>query len=342
MNNFSPSPTPFCQTEEAFFLNCVSEVRKIWASKSGQAKLDIFVKNGIADLQLNFQLGPPENPHIPHHPYNNQNPHRYKTPARLAKDRARAAAHQRDQLLRSSPKSNDSTLNYPPLLPKPTSPFHQADPASPSHPNRGAVPALTQQLSVQPLPLHRAAPAPTQILFQAATASSKHRASPVLHEHQADPAISHHQDAPALTQYQAHNAPFKQDAPALPHHQEHPADKATSPNQDQVAEAHCQQVQTSNPSQVHPRSQPPPEQKPVISEETRKINRLYDKADRISMGFTMHNKIAHSNCQHEIEDSFWKILREKPLEYFNGNKIDEEKVRQTYKSAARSLGVRIY
>ena len=59
------SPILFNQTEEAFFLNCVGEVMKVWASKSGQAKLNISVENGLVDLQLGFKLGQPENLHIP-------------------------------------------------------------------------------------------------------------------------------------------------------------------------------------------------------------------------------------------------------------------------------------
>ena len=43
------------------------------------------------------------------------------------------------------------------------------------------------------------------------------------------------------------------------------------------------------------------------------------------MAFACNHKIAYSNCQGEIEDEFWKILKEKPLEYLNQNKVDEEK-----------------
>ena len=118
MNNCSPAPIPFSLTEEAFFLNCVGEVRKVWASKSGQAKLNIFAKKGIADLQLNFQLGPPEDYHLPHQPHHSQNPPRYKTPARLAKDRARAAAHQQAQLLRSSSTKSDDSIPALPSTPR--------------------------------------------------------------------------------------------------------------------------------------------------------------------------------------------------------------------------------
>ena len=72
------------------------------------------------------------------------------------------------------------------------------------------------------------------------------------------------------------------------------------------------------------------------------FNILFDKADRITMGFTMNHKIAHSNCQGEIEDDFWKIIKKNPREYLIENKVDDEKIRETYKSTARLHGVRIY
>ena len=52
-------PIPFTMTEEAFLLNCVKEVMKVWATKSGKADMNISVINGMADLQLNFRLGSP-------------------------------------------------------------------------------------------------------------------------------------------------------------------------------------------------------------------------------------------------------------------------------------------
>ena len=56
--------TIYNQTEEVFFLNCVGEVMKVWASKSGKAKVNILVENGLVDLQLGFKLGFPEDPHL--------------------------------------------------------------------------------------------------------------------------------------------------------------------------------------------------------------------------------------------------------------------------------------
>ena len=70
----------------------------------------------------------------------------------------------------------------------------------------------------------------------------------------------------------------------------------------------------------------------------RKINRLYDKADRITRGFTCNHKIAYSGCQGEILDNFWKIVKQKPLEFSIEDKLDEDKIRENYKAEARSLG----
>jgi hypothetical protein len=61
----------------------------------------------------------------------------------------------------------------------------------------------------------------------------------------------------------------------------------------------------------------------------RKIDRLYDKADRITKGFTFNHKIAYSGCQCEIEESVWKDVKKKPLEYFIGEKLDEDKIRES-------------
>ena len=93
------SDISFNQTEEAFFLSCVDEVMKVWASNSGQAKLNISVEDGKVDLQLGFKLGLPGDVHLaPSQPFPSHIPPRYKTPARKSKDKARAAAHQQQQL----------------------------------------------------------------------------------------------------------------------------------------------------------------------------------------------------------------------------------------------------
>ena len=73
-----------------------------------------------------------------------------------------------------------------------------------------------------------------------------------------------------------------------------------------------------------------------------KINCLYNRVDYITMDFCNNLKIAYSGCQHEIEDNFWEIIKKNPNEYFIEDQIDENKIRETYKRTARSLGVRIY
>ena len=89
----------FNHTKEAFFLSCLDEVIKVLASNSGQVKLNISVEDGKVDLQLVFKLVLPQNEHLaPSQNFPSYNPPRYKTPARKAKDKARAAAHQPKQL----------------------------------------------------------------------------------------------------------------------------------------------------------------------------------------------------------------------------------------------------
>ena len=59
------------------------------------------------------------------------------------------------------------------------------------------------------------------------------------------------------------------------------------------------------------------------------------------MSFANNGKIAYSDYQHEIEDKFWELVKKEPLDYFIEDKVDDDKVRETYKSTARSYGVRI-
>ena len=60
------------------------------------------------------------------------------------------------------------------------------------------------------------------------------------------------------------------------------------------------------------------------------------------MSFANNGKIAYIDCQHEIEDKFWELVKKKPLDYCIEDKVDDDKVRETYKLTARSYGVRIY
>ena len=311
MNTTNLSPIPFSQTEEAFFLSCVGEVMKVWASKSGQAKLNISVENGMADLQLAFKLGLPGDPHLPNHPTHNP---RYKTPARKAKDRARAAAHQQAQQHRTNLNSNIQSQQVPLL-------GHQQQ--------NGAAPApIQQQAPSAPSPPPQASPAAPQVQEQAAAPAdvTKFKAdSAPANIAQAATASIH--AAPALLQTNAVTVPKKVSA-AVP----------APPPQEQLS-------QEAPPNLAVPASQTP-RQAPVKivqdQESTRKMKILLDKADRITMNFTMNHKIAYSNCQHEIEDKFWQIVKEKPSDFFSNDKIDDDKLKEAYKFSARSLGVRIY
>ena len=53
-------------TEEAFLLSSLNEVVKVWARGSGQAKFDLSICDGVADLSINFKLGHPSDEHCDH------------------------------------------------------------------------------------------------------------------------------------------------------------------------------------------------------------------------------------------------------------------------------------
>ena len=82
---------PFSLSEEAFLLNSLHEVTKVWARATGKATFNLSVQDGQAHLQLGFQLGMPGDPHLP--PYQPSKP-RFKTSVRKERDRVRAAEHQ--------------------------------------------------------------------------------------------------------------------------------------------------------------------------------------------------------------------------------------------------------
>ena len=82
---------PFSLSEEAFLLNSLSEVTKVWARSTGKATFNFSVQDGQAHLQLGFQLGMPGDPHLPPHPPCLP---KTKTSIRRERDRQRAAEHQ--------------------------------------------------------------------------------------------------------------------------------------------------------------------------------------------------------------------------------------------------------
>ena len=100
------SSSTFNPTEEAFLLNSLHEIVKIWARGSGKASFSLEVSDGQANLSLGIQLGHPGDQHydpgahLHHHHLHDQQQdvikpkRRHKGPKRREKDRARAAAHQ--------------------------------------------------------------------------------------------------------------------------------------------------------------------------------------------------------------------------------------------------------
>ena len=103
MNKF----TTFNLTEEAFLLDSLHEVVKVWSRGSGQASFNLDISDGAADLKLCFKLGLPGDLHYvpdvllhPPQQHLHQDHHqqvkrkRRRGPAQIIKDRARAAAHQ--------------------------------------------------------------------------------------------------------------------------------------------------------------------------------------------------------------------------------------------------------
>ena len=108
------NPGYFSMTEEAFLLHSLKEVVNVWSSGSGQASFNFSVQEGVASLQLGFQLGRPADPHFlpqdsdqvqpqpqPDHLPQEQagwqqqrRRRRYRGPAQRTRDRERAAAHQ--------------------------------------------------------------------------------------------------------------------------------------------------------------------------------------------------------------------------------------------------------
>ena len=95
--------TSFNLSEEAFILSSLNEVVRVWARGYGQASFNLNIKDGVADLQLGFQLGHPADPHLhqqsePHHHlppehHPNRKKKRRKGPARRESDRVRAEQH---------------------------------------------------------------------------------------------------------------------------------------------------------------------------------------------------------------------------------------------------------
>ena len=91
----------FSESEEAFLFRNVRDIINVWSCRSGQARMNIFVNNGQAELQLNYRLGNPEARHLPHDhhqpfpPYQpNRFPRKRKSERRRKRDNIRAARYQ--------------------------------------------------------------------------------------------------------------------------------------------------------------------------------------------------------------------------------------------------------
>ena len=91
---------PFSLSEEAFLFRNVRDIVNVWSGGSGQARLNIFVNNGQAELQLTYRLGHPEASHLPlpHIPVPRQTWHPTQHPPRRKKSQRR----QEKDILRSA------------------------------------------------------------------------------------------------------------------------------------------------------------------------------------------------------------------------------------------------
>ena len=83
------SNTNFSMSEEAFLLRSLREVTMVWHRGTGQATFNLQIKDGQANLQMSFQLGKPDDHHLPQ-PAPRTRPRGERQKER---DRARAAAH---------------------------------------------------------------------------------------------------------------------------------------------------------------------------------------------------------------------------------------------------------
>ena len=72
MNTF-----PFSLSEEAFLLDSLREVTKVWGRASGKASFNLSIEDGQANLHLGFQLGLPGDLHLPL-PHHDPSPPKYK------------------------------------------------------------------------------------------------------------------------------------------------------------------------------------------------------------------------------------------------------------------------
>ena len=191
ISNFRFAMQEKFKTKETFVLASVKEFVKLWGSGS-QATFNLECSNGQAWFQLGARLGPPAFPHFyPHRPSPERK--RKKCPARIEKDRARAAEHRAKQTeevaapaaaSKSPPPSPAATVDGGAILPPPTPAVPAGSPPpSPPHvgnsPPPAAVPASKTFGPPPPYPLPSFQPdASAGNLLQPAAAGSAVQPSP--------------------------------------------------------------------------------------------------------------------------------------------------------------------
>ena len=142
---------------------------KLWGSGC-QSTFNIECSNGQAWFQLGARLGPPASPHFHPHRHSPEINKRKKCPARIEKDRARAAEHRAKQkenvadpatASKSPPPSPAATVDVgasPP--PTPAVPAGSPPPSPPGIGNPLPPPAATASKTLAPPPPHPPPPQP--------------------------------------------------------------------------------------------------------------------------------------------------------------------------------------
>ena len=336
---------PFNLSEKAFLLSCVQEVIQVWSSH-GQANLNLSVNDGHAVVHLGFQLGNPRDAHaqIPPHQPDLAQSFKYKSPARKEKDRARAAAHQT--------KLQQSL--FPPSKMQPNSP--QAVSADAPVTNQTLQNLTSTAASAPPNPVSMsistsaAASAPSNPVSKSKSTSSAAASAPTnppsMSPSKAASANATRPDnaapAPNVNRIVA-SATTLSTSTAVPAGSLNPslADSACSTFSPIAASA----VATSPSSQKksfkpHPKFPDPPQS--TFTPNKRVISILNAKAERLTENYTMNLKIAYSGHQGDIEDAFMETVRKDPIKFIEEDKVDEIKLKEFYKSTARSFGVRLW
>ena len=335
---------------------------KVWASTAGSADMNISVKDGMANLHLDFQLGFPGQAHLPPPPQDFQTTPRYKTPARKAKDRARAAAHQLAKPSQPLSKSADPATP----LKTPTLPFHRITNQSDFQiiPRTAQLEAVSAALLNQAAQHHPGTTDPVLPNFQAVRASSTFQAASVLTIKaapastalqaapastalQAAPASTAIQTTPASTTFQAAPASLSiQTAPVPPQTQTKPDQKAVPSTLQEKSTQTQNTVKQQSTSTVAP-SYPPESSSSTSSaatpsctkaeqDQARITRRVISQANHVNESMT-YGKIGYSQYYSDIQDDFFKTIECKASEFVD----NEPKIKETLIKIARSYKVRI-